>query len=322
MPAAVIASVIALLLLGSLPRFASAQVPVVGWIGLTERAPVFEGFRQGLKNFGHEEGRTLILEFRWPAQGDKGQYPTLARELLNRRPAVIVSPCGAALRAIREVDRSVPVVAGCLEWKNFLGEVASYNRPGGRTTGYMWLSHESASKRLHLLKQFKPKLSRVAVLHTPDEDWSTNWQEMERVMPQLGVTLLKAPVGRVDELDAVIADVARQRAEALLVITDATTLAARERIAALAVRHRLLTAFDVRDFVVPGGLFSYGPDWPDMGRRVVVDYVNKILKGVNPGELPIQQPTRFDLTVNLRTARALKLNVPKSLLSQAGEVLE
>jgi len=320
----VVASFISLLLLASAPGSALAQVPVVGWLGLSspeQEARGWDAFRQGLRDLGYEEGRTLVIEHRW-AGGDNARFPALVRDLLDRRPAVIVSPCGPALRAIREVSRSVPVVAMCADPKNFLGEVAALNRPGGQTTGFTFLAPESAGKRLQLLKELLPKLSRVAVLHHRGDDWDSYWQEMGRVAPQLGLTLSKAPVERAEDIEGAVAAAVRQHAGALIVFPDAITFGARERIAALAITRRLPTAFDVRGFVVAGGLFSYGPNLPDLLRRGAAGYVDKILKGATPGDLPVQQPTRFELVVNLRTARTIGLSVPKSLLAPADEVLE
>jgi len=321
---AVVALLISLLLLASASIPASAQVPVVGWLGLTspeQDARLLDTFRQGLKDLGHEEGRTVVIEHRW-ARGDNARFPALARDLLDRRSAVIFSPCGPALRAIREVSRSVPVVSMCADPKNFLGEVATLNRPGGQTTGFTFLAPESAGKRLQLLKEMLPKLSRVAVLYHSGDDWDNYWQEMGRVAPQLGLTLSKVPVARPEDIEGAVAAAVRQHAGALIVFPDAITVGARERIAALALKHRLPTAFDLRGFVGAGGLFSYGPDFRDLYRRVAAGYVDKILKGSAPGDLPVQQPTRFELIVNLRTARAISLSVPESLLARAHEVLE
>jgi len=210
----------------------------------------------------------------------------------------------------------------CADPKNFLGEVATLNRPGGQTTGFTFLAPESAGKRLQLLKEMLPKLSRVAVLYHSGDDWDNYWQEMGRVAPQLGLTLSKVPVARPEDIEGAVAAAVRQHAGALIVFPDAITFGARERIATLPLKHRLPTAFDLRGFVGAGGLFSYGPDFRDLYRRVAAGYVDKILKGSAPGDLPVQQPTRFELIVNLRTARAISLSVPESLLARAHEVLE
>ena len=315
---------ISLLLLASVPASASDKVPVVGWLRPTSSEPearLLNAFRQGLRDLGHEEGRTLVIEAR-SARGDNSQFPELARDLMEHRPAVIVSDCGQALRAIREVNRTMPVVAICADRINFLGEVASLSRPGGRTTGLLLLAPESAGKRLELLKELKPKLSRVAVLQHSGDSWDNYWKEMERVTPSLGITLSKAPIARAEDLEGVIAAVVQRQAEALIVFPDPTTQGARERIAALAIKHRLLTAFDMRVFVDAGGLFYYGPKLREFIWNVTAVYVDKILKGAAPGDLPIQQPTLFELIVNLRTARALGLSIPQSFLGRADEVLK
>ncbi len=301
-----------------------AEVPVVGFLWMDAPPPpeAPKVFENALNQLGQEQGRTYVLEARY-ASGDNSKFPALARELLDRRPAVIVTICGPALRAIRALNATVPVIAGCADEKNFLGEVKSLNRPGDRTTGFTFLAPESAAKRLQLLKELLPKLSRVAVLHNREDDWGTYWQEMERAAPQLHVKLTRLTVARPEELEGALDAAERERAEALVVLPDATTFFARKQLATLAIQHKLPTIFDTRWFVLDGGLFSYGPDWSDgFADRVNATYVDKILKGAAPGELPVQQPTRLELVVNLKTARALGVNVPKSILNRADEVIQ
>lgn len=313
---------IALSLLVLAASSAWGQVPVVGWLGLESPPPAGQHWiTQALKPLGHEEGRTYVLESRY-ASGDNSRFPALARQLLDRRPAVIVTICGPGLRAVRDLDPVVPVIAGCADPRNFLGEVASLGRPGGRTTGFTLLAPESAAKRLHMLKELVPKLSRVGVLHNRHDDWGTYLREMERAAPRLGLTLSLLPIARAEDLDGAFAAAVRQRVEALVVFPDATTGGAGTRIAALAIAHKLPTAFDMRTYVAAGGLFSYGPDWADVSRQVIPAYVDKILKGAAPGELPVQQPTRLELVVNLATARALGLNLPPAFLAHADAVIE
>ena len=310
------------LVAGSMP--ARAQVPVVGYLWLG--APETDGpppFLRQLQQLGQHEGRTFVLESRY-ARGDDSKFPALARELLDRRPAVIVTTCGTSLSAIRKLSPTVPVIAGCADPVNYLGEVASLNRPGGRTTGFVLLAPEAAGKRLQLLKELLPSLTRVGVVHNRQDDWSTYLREMDRAAPKLGLTLSKLAIARADELDDAFATAVKQRAEALVFFPDPISTAARTRIAALAIRHRLPTVFDLRAFVVDGGLLSYGPDWADdnFAPRVMATYIDKILKGAAPGDLPIQQPTRLELVINLATARAIGLNVPRPLLMRADKVLE
>jgi len=315
---------ISLLLLASVPVSASDKVPVVGWLRPTspEQSDPRAGdaIRQAFRDLGYEEGRTLMIERRW-ARGDNARYPELVRDLMDRHPAVIVSDCGPALRAIREVSRTVPVVAICADPINFLGEVASLSRPGGQTTGLLFLAPESAGKRLGMLKELKPKISRVAMLQHSGDSWDNYWKTMEPAAQLLGITLSKAPVARPEDVEGAIAAAVRRRVEALMVGPDAITIGTSKRIAELTIKHRLLTAFDLRLFVDAGGLFSYGPKLFQFIGNVTTVYVDKILKGTAPGDLPIQQPTRFELIVNLRTARALGLNVPQSFLVKADEVL-
>ena len=314
---------IALSLLAAAPAAALAQVPVVGWLWMgsppTPEEPPF--LREELKRLGHEEGRTYVLESRY-AGGDESKFPALARELLARRPAVIVTTCGVAQRAIRSLNATVPVIAGCADAKNFLGEVKTLNRPGGRTTGFTFLAPESAAKRLQLLKELLPKLSRVAVLENRGDDYGSYWQEMERAAPQLRLTLTRLTIERAEELDGAFAAAVRQGAEALVVMPAPTMVGASKQIATLAIQHKLPTVFDTRYFVDEGGLLSYGPNWSDDAPRVYATYVDKILKGATPGELPVQQPTRLELVVNLKTARAIGVNVPKAFLNRADKVIE
>lgn len=314
---------IAVSLLGLAPPTVWAQVPVVGWLWmgsppLPEEPPFL---REEMKRLGHEEGRTYVLESRF-AGGDDSRFPVLARELLDRRPAVIVTTCGLSLRAIRALNATVPVIAGCADPKNFLGEVATLSRPGGRTTGFTFLAPESAGKRLQLLKELLPKLSRVAVLENRGDDYGSYWQEMERAAPQLRLTLTRLTIERAEELDGAFAAAVWQGAEALVVMPAPAMVGARKQLATLAIQHKLPTVFDIRYFVEDGGFLSYGPIWGDDAPRVYATYVDKILKGAAPGELPVQQPTRLELVVNLKTARAIGVNVPKAFLNRADEVIK
>jgi putative ABC transport system substrate-binding protein len=314
---------IAVALLASAATPVRAEVPVVGvlWMGPPPPPEFSNDLQKRLKQLGQEEGRTYFVQARY-AGGDNSRFPALARELLDFRPAVIVTICGPALRAIRDLDATVPVVAGCADPRNLLGEVRTLSRPGGRTTGFTFLAPESAAKRLQLLKELLPNLSRVAVLHNREDNWATYWEEMERAAPQLQVKLARLTVAVPEELESAVAEAVRERAEALVVLPDATTFFSRKQLAAIAIRHKLPTIFDTRQFVQDGGLVSYGPDWGDgFAENVNAAYVDKILKGAAPGELPMQQPTRLELVVNLKTARALGVNVPKSILNRADEVL-
>lgn len=296
---------------------------MVGYLGLTspELEAGWTAFRQGLRELGYQEGRSFTLEARW-ARGDNSRYPALVRDLMERQPAVIFSTCGQALRAIRSVSRAVPVVAVCADPKNFLGEVDSLSRPGGQTTGFTFLAPESVGKRLQLLKELVPKLARIAVLHDAAENWQHYWDEIGRLTPGMGLTVVKVSMQTALDADTAVAAAVRERVGALLVVPGVPTLGGRERIAALAIKHRLPTAFDVRVFAVDGGLFSYGADTRHLYRTAGAGFVDKILKGASAGDLPVQQATKFELVLNLKTARAIGLTVPQSFIGRADEIIE
>jgi putative ABC transport system substrate-binding protein len=274
----------------------------------------------GLKDLGHEVGRTLLLERR-SADGDNARFPALARELLEYKPAVMLAPCGYAQRAIREISRTVPLVALCADEKNFLGEVASLHRPGGATTGITFLAPESAGKRLEILKEIRPDLRRVGVLYQSGEDWENYWREIERAAPKLGLAVVRFPIKHAEDLEHAFAEALRERADALLVFPDATTFGVARRIAEFALKYRLATAFDFARFADAGGLVSYSADLKELG-RVVSRHIDSILKGAKPGSLPVVQPSKFELVINLRTAKALGLTIPPSLLGRADRVIE
>jgi putative ABC transport system substrate-binding protein len=275
----------------------------------------------GLKDLGYEVGRDLRVE-RCFAYGDNARFPALARELLAQKPAVVLTPCGPAQRAIREINRAIPLVSICADEKNFLGEVASFRRPGGATTGITFLAPESASKRLEILKEIHPNLKRVAFLYHSGDDWDNYWREIERASPRLGISILRLPVKNAGDLEGAFSTALSERADALVVFPDATTSGVAERIAQFALTHRLATAFDFPLFPAAGGLFSYGADMRDVFRRVAPRYIDRIVKGAKPGDLPIEQPTKFLLVINLKTAKALGLTISQSLRLRADRVIE
>jgi len=304
---------------------AAAQAPVVGVLGVASPEigrPLYDRlFGAGLRELGYHEGRSLVIEYRW-ASGDITRYPKLARELIERRPAVIVAPCGAGLRAIREIDRTVPVIVICADTSNFFGEIASLSRPGGYATGITFLSQEAVGKRLELLREIIPGLSRLAVLDQSDEPSAENWSELERLKPRLGLALQRVPVARSEEFEAAFDAIVRERAQALYVFPTHLNIGQRVRIAELARKHRIATVSELSANVDAGGLLSYGASLREWLGKTAPMYVDKILKGAKPGDLPVVQPTQFELVVNLKTARALGIKVPQSLLIRADRVIE
>ncbi|MBI2753865.1 MAG: ABC transporter substrate-binding protein [Betaproteobacteria bacterium] len=304
---------------------AAAPAPVVGVLGIPSPEigrPLYDRlFGAGLRELGYHEGRSLVIEYRW-ASGDTTRYPKLARELIERRPAVILAPCGSGLRAIREIDRTVPVIVICADLSNFFGEIASLSRPGGYSTGITFLSQEAVGKRLELLREILPGLSRLAVLDQSDEPSAETWSELERLKPRLGLALQRVPVARSEEFEAAFDAIVRERAQALYVFPTHLNIGQRVRIAELARKHRIATVSELSANVDAGGLLSYGASFREWLGKTAPMYVDKILKGAKPGDLPVVQPTQFELVVNLKTAKALGIKIPQSLLLRADRVIE
>jgi len=308
----------------ALSSASAASPPVVGVLVMgrpEQRALVDQPMRAALRKLGYRDGQSVSFEIRY-AEGDDSRFPALAREILAREPAVIVTACGPAQRAIRNIDRGVPLVAVCADPNNFLGEVKSVPRPGGATTGVTLLAPESSGRRLQILKELRPGLARVAVLHNAGDDWRHYWREMERVAPALGLTLIRLrPVVRESDIDIALEQAVRERAQALIGFPDAVLVGAAKHIAEVAVRNRWLTAFDMPQFATAGALVHYGPDFEDFGIGLA-HHVHRILGGASPADLPVMQPTKFELVINLKTARAIGLEVPRPVLLRANRVIE
>jgi len=302
----------------------AAPTPVIGVIVMgkpEQRALVDQPTRAALSDLGYREGRNVAFEVRY-AYGEASRFPTLAREILQRRPAVILTACGPAQRAIRSLDRAVPLVAVCADPHNFLGEVKSLTRPGGATTGVTFLAPESSGRRLQLLKELRPDLSRVAVLHNATDDWGEYWHAMERAAPALGLTLIRLrPVASAQDIDGALAQAAREKAQALVGLPDAVLVGRAAHIADTAIRNRWLTTFDMPQFAAAGGLMHYGPDFEALGVGMAYQ-VHRILNGASPAELPVMQPARFELVLNLKTARAIGVVVPESMLLRANRIID
>lgn len=304
---------------------ARAQAPVVGVLSI---APAEQGrqlyqrfFIPGLRKLGHNVGQSLLIEYRW-GHGDISRYPRLAAELIERKPAVIVTACGPSLRAIRERSRTVPVIAFCAEWSNFFGEIASMSRPGGYTTGITLLSPESVGKRLEILKAILPQLSRLAVLYQTEDPIESHWRELERLQPIFKLTYQRLPLTRAEELGAAFAAITREHADAVLVFPANLMIGERVRIAELALEHRVPSLFEFAFHVEAGGLLSYSASASEWLGKTAPFYVDKILKGARVGELPVVEPTEFEFVLNMKTARTLGLTIPQSILARADRVIE
>ena len=291
-------------------------------IGILDLAPTNAepGLRQGLRELGYIEGQNIIIEARY-ADGRQERLPELAAELLRLKMDIIASATTQAIQAVRRADPAIPIVMTNISDPIGSGLAESLSHPGGNTTGVTMLSTDAAAKRLALLKEAFPALKRVAVLayrqHPPTALLFNESGAAAKAL-ELEVQLLEVEL---DEIEQAFTTILRGNAGAL-VVQQATALNPfRPRIAELAIEHRLPTMHEVRPFVEVGGLMAYGASPIERGHRSAA-YVNKILKGARPGDLPIEQATRFHLIINLRTAKALGLEIPPTLLARADEVIE
>ena len=321
----------ALLALGLLaaPLIAEAQQPSmktarIGYVSLRS-GPEHqeEAFRQGLRELGYVEGQNISVEYRW-ADWKPDRIPALAEELVRLKVDVIVSAGGGTVTvlAVKKATKTIPVVFVTGGDPVSTGLVASLARPGGNLTGVSFLTSELNAKRLDLLKAAVPGVSRVAVLTNPANPLTAGaLKELEGAARALKVKLQVLEARDPQAIDDAFAAMKRERAGALLVRNDPMFFAQRERIVGLAAKSRLPGIFEWREFAEAGGLLSFGANITDVYRRLAT-YVDKILKGAKPGELPVEQPTKFELVVNLKTAKALGLTIPPSLVGRADRVIE
>ena len=277
-------------------------------------------FRQGLQQLGWVEGRNVLVEYRWGA-GDAARLKIQAAEVAAMMPDVILAGGTAALVPMQQATRSIPIVFVGSADPVGQGFVASRPRPGGNMTGFTIFEVSLVGKMLEALKQIAPGTARVALIYSPTNSNAADyWRSLETVAPTLALKPVAAPVRDADEIERACAALAGER-NGLLVPPDAITTARRELIIALAARYRLPAVYPFRFFVTSGGLMSYGPDTLDPYRRAA-SYVDRILKGEKPGDLPVQAPAKFELVINLKTAKTLGLDVPPTLLARADEVIE
>jgi putative ABC transport system substrate-binding protein len=304
-------------------RAQQPETPVIGFLDATsapERGFELAAFRQGLAEAGFAEGRNLTIEFRW-ANGQFDRLPELAVDLVRRHVSVIATPATAAALAAKTATSTIPIVFGTgVEDPVKLGLVASLNRPGGNITGVSWFANEVLAKRMQLLRELVPAMSRIAVLINPTDPVNEETRRgVEAAAGGLGILVLEAAT--IAEIDAAFARLVREKADALFVAPGAFPSARRVQLAVLAARHNVPSVYSIRAAVEAGGLMSYGPDLVDSLRQVGA-YTARILKGDRPANLPVMQATKFELAINLSTARALGLTVPPTLLAIADEVIE
>ena len=292
----------------------------LGTLG-NERTPVWEGFHQGLRELGYVEGRNISIESRW-SDGSPDRLPALARELAALKLDVIVASSTQAIRAAKDATTIIPVVMVLASFPDKVGLIESLARPGGNVTGLSTLGPQLMAKRVELLKEIVPQASRVALLFDPANPVeSLAMRELMTATEAAGIKVLTFAARTPDEVVSSLAAAASSGADALWAFGNPANFKGRQLIADAARKNRLPSMFDEGIFVEAGGLVSYGPSYYDQFRRAA-SYVDKLLKGAKPADLPVEQPTKFELSLNQTTARTLGLAVPRSVLLRADRIIE
>ena len=280
----------------------------------------YEWFRQALRELGYVEGQTILLEVRW-AEGRYERYPGLVAELVGLKVDVLVVTNSQATRAAMKATRTIPIVMFATDPVR-QGLVTSLSHPGGNVTGLSFYNEELSGKRLQILREIVPELTRLAVIRKPlTEVDRIFWQDTEVAALKLEVVLQPLEVRGPEDFEAAFAGATRGSAQALLAFDDPLTVAYRSRITALAASSRLPVMYGYREFPDAGGLMSYGPSVVSLFRRAAT-FVDKILKAAKPTDLPVEQPTKFELVINVKAAKALGLTIPPPLLARADELIE
>jgi putative ABC transport system substrate-binding protein len=301
-----------------------AKVSRIGFLGNSTaalEANLIGPFREGLRDLGYVEGRNLLIDERW-AEGNYERFPALVAELIALRVELIVTAGTPAVLAIKKATTSLPVVMVAVGDPVGTGIVASLGRPGGNITGLSSIAPELEGKRLELLREVSPKLSHVAVFWNPVNAFHTSAMQQVRAASQaMHINVLPLPVAKVEELEGAFAAIVKARPQGLFILADRIFLHNRARMMDFAAKHHLPSVNAYRELVEAGGLMSFGPSYEDMHRRAAT-YVDKILKGAKPADLPVEQPTKFELAINMKTAKALGIKFPNSILVRADRVIE
>jgi putative tryptophan/tyrosine transport system substrate-binding protein len=298
------------------------KLPRIGYLAGDPKAPSHEAFRQGLRDLGYIEGRNILIEWRF-AEDKVDRYSEFASELVRLKADVIVAANSGAVGALKRATQTIPIVMEAYGGDPVAdGIVASFAKPGGNITGVISLSPELSGKQLELLKETLPKLSRVAVIWNPDDrSGRIQLQEVQTAAGPLEIQVLAVEVRASDELDKAIEVAAHGRVAALMVPRTAFFYLLRKRIVALAEKHRLPGMYFAGEFVQDGGLMSYSGNNDAQYKRAAY-YVDKILKGAKPGDLPLEAPTKFELVINLKAAKQIGLTIPQSILFRADKVIK
>ncbi len=299
------------------------KVPRIGFQSASFPSAIaarIEAFRQGLRELGYVEGKNIVIEYRY-AEGKLDRLPALAAELVRLKVDVIVTAAPSSTRAVKEATTTIPIVMAQDGDPVGNGFVASLARPGGNITGLSTLAPGISGKQLELLKEIVPRLSHVAVLRTSTLPYAQVLKEMELAAGALGVKLQYLDVQGPKDIETAFGEARKGRADAVLVLASPILESHRTEVADLAVKNRLPMIYHAPEFVEAGGLMSYGVSFIDLYRRAAT-YVDKILKGAKPADLPVEQPTKFDMVINMKTAKALGIRIPQSILLRAFKVIE
>ena len=304
------------------PLAARAQQPAkVPRIGIIDDAPIWDYFRQALRDLGYVDGQNIIIEYR-NAQGEPERLAQAARELASIPVDVIVEFGSTGAHAAKNATTTIPIVMISIGDPVRAGFVASLARPGGNMTGNTILGPDLSAKRIQILKEVLPSVSRPAFLWNPDNASNALIpQEYQAAMPKLGMSLILVPVRNTHEFDPAFAAMLREHADALLMTNDPFHQRHIQKILAFLAENRIPGMFQIKENVLAGGFMSYGASLPDLFRRGA-SYVHKILQGTRPADLPVEQPTKFELVINVKTAKAIGVTVPESILLRADEVIE
>ena len=309
------------------PLVARAQQPqkkaTIGYLDIgpaSLRLDRVEALRAGLGDLGYVEGKNIAIEFRWAERVD--QLPELAADLVRNNVDVIFAPSSTMVEPTRRATRTIPIVFATHADPVGLGHVASLAKPGGNITGLSMLLTDLVAKELEILTQVVPQARRIAVLYNPKTpSHAPAIEAVEAAGQRLSLQLVMVQAQTIEDFDGAFALMARERAEALMVVVSPLFIAHREPLAELCLKHRLPAMFGSKEGVQAGGLMSYAADLIDLQRRAAI-YIDKILKGTKPDQLPVEQASKYEMVINLKTAKAIGLTVPASVLARADEVIE
>jgi putative ABC transport system substrate-binding protein len=303
---------------------AQGRTVTIGYLGNSSpslESNAVEAFREGLRQHGYVEGQNLIIKYQW-AEGQQERSAALAAALVRLKPDVIFASGTPGTLAAKQATQSIPIVTAVVGDPVASGLVSSLAKPGGNVTGLATLNEELEGKRLEIFKQVVPNLSRLAVLRNPANPFTTiAWKGTQSAAEALGIKLQPIEVRGPNDLDGALATIKAARPQGLILIPDRFLVTYRASIVQFTTKNRLPSMFPFREFAQDGGLMTYGQDTADMYRRAAT-YVAKILGGAKPADLPMEQPTKFELVINMKTAKALGLTIPPSVLARADEVIQ